>query len=185
MNNDKDNIELLLYEGIEFLNSQIDRFELGNDNKNNTLKDYILKYSPLSTSERIDKMLKGDKNNIYEEVISVFNNINNFMYDKKEILNIKKMATVKELQILFNEYTNMLESNLNFEDLDESFLGWCEGGEVFYTHEPKISDHSIGICTLLMNHYAEKLDSFTYKLSEIYENEIEKEKNEESEDEEL
>ena len=44
MNNDKDNIELLLYEGIEFLNSQIDRFELGNDNKNNTLKDYILKY---------------------------------------------------------------------------------------------------------------------------------------------
>ena len=116
MNNDKDNIELLLYEGIEFLNSQIDRFELGNDNKNNTLKDYILKYSPLSTSERIDKMLKGEKKNIYEEVISVFNNINNFMYDKKEILNIKKMATDKELQILFNEYTNMLESNLNFED---------------------------------------------------------------------
>ena len=176
---EKENIELLINEGINYLNSQLSNFKLKEKETNNTFKDYMEKTSP---NKEIYYKFKNSEENNYEKVIDTINQINSYMYNKKT----DKEETNKALQIVFYQYTNMLESNLTIDsNLEESFRDWCENGDVFYLLEDseKLSEPFKELCCNLMQQTEKDLDNYTNILSEIYEEE--KGKNEESEEDEL
>ena len=176
---EKENIELLINEGIKYLNSQLSNFKLKEKETNFTFKDYMEKTSP---NKEIYNILKNSKKNNNEKVIDTINQINSYMYNKKT----DNEKTNKALQIVFYQYTNMLESNLTIDsNLEENFRNWCENGNVFYLLEDseKLSEPVKELCCNLMEQTGKDLDNYTNILSEIYEEE--KSKDEESKEDEL
>jgi len=131
---------------------------------------YIEKNTPLIASESISKILNKE---IYttkvKKLADTFTNIKGYMQSKEKEIKNNKQCTIKELQDVFTDYTNMLANNLDNFDLHESLEGWTEDGTIYNTRaEDKIiSFHTAGIETLLLNHFSEDLDKFTWELADL------------------
>lgn len=179
---EKENIELLIIEGINYLNSQLSSLEFKTKKINCTFKDYIKKYASLIVNERINNMLKNNEKNSYKKIIETFNQINSYMSSK--ITN--KKENNKALLIVFSQYTSMLENNLKIDsNLEENFQDWCENGNVFFLFKDseKYSEQFKKECMSLMKQAGKDLDNYTNILFKIYEEG--KNRDEESEEEEL
>ena len=172
-NINKENIKLLFNEGINFLQSQIELLAENNDNlKKYTYMQYIEKNTPLIASESISQILhKEEFTQKVKKLADIFTNIKEYMQSKEKEIKNNKLCGIKELQDIFKDYTNMLFNNLDNFDLHESFEGWTEDGTIYNTRADDniISSHTAGVETLLLNHFSEDLDKFTWELADLLE----------------
>lgn len=175
-----EDVKLLIHEGIEFLDSTIGRLNASDKIQLKDFNEYIKRFSQVSAQERLDYFCNNEKTKeTSKEIIGQFNSIANYMKEQfsKHIYGYGNMFTKEEFEIVCVQYVNMLTNNLDSNDLRESFAGWCEDGDVFYNIE-NFSEHSKEMCQIIMKHLEEKLDLFTYSLTdkfeEIYEEETEK-----------
>ncbi|WP_304683101.1 LPD11 domain-containing protein [uncultured Clostridium sp.] len=170
-NVNNENIKLLFYEGINFLQFQIELLAEKNENlKNYTYIQYIEKNTPLIVNETITKIInKDDFTEKVTKLANIFTDIKDYMQLKVKEIENSKLYITKELQDVFTDYTNMLFNNLDSFDLHESFKGWTEDGTIYNTRaeERIISSHRAGTETLLLNHFAENLDKFTWQLADL------------------
>lgn len=181
-----ESIELLMKEGINYLDSKIELL----DSKNKYLQDmkfneFIEKNASLIAGEEIRKLFINSRLSCYAlNITNIFDELSMFINEKYEKAMQHKLASSKELKDIFKEYCNMLKKNIAIGELHEMFEEWCADGEIFYSRveEKKISNHSAGIEVLLMKHYSEQLDKFTEELCRNIE-QIEKNVNEEEENE--
>lgn len=173
--NVKEDVKLLINEGIEFLDSTVGRLNASEKIQLKDFNEYIKRFSQVSVQERLDYFCNSEKTKEEAKIITeTFNNIANYM--KEQYSNIyNKKITPKEFKVVCVQYINMLTNNLSLDNLRESFSDWCEDGNVFYFDE-NLSKHSQGICCLVMKHLEEKLDSFTNILADTYENIYQEEK---------
>ena len=179
--NYKEDIKLLLSEGINFLEFKTEILDINNMNLiNMKFEDYISNNIPLIASERITYMLNDTQFSSYvKNIVSIFNQINQFINDKYLLFTKDKLVSIREFKDIFNEYCNMLKNNLELEDFREMFIGWCEDGNIFYERAERkmITLHSAGIEVILMKELSQKLDKYTNKLyenNEIIENKFDK-----------
>lgn len=182
----KDNIKLIIGEGINYLESKIDLLDIDNKHlKDMKCKEYIEKNSPLIAVETISKMFDDSLLSSYiGNIFKIFDELSLFINEKYEKAIQYKLVSSKELMDVFNEYCNMLKNSIELGNPHEMFQGWCAKGAIFYSRveEKLISNHSAGIEVLLMKHYSERLDEFTEELSRNIK-QIEKNMNEEEENE--
>lgn len=191
-NQTMENIKILINQGINFLDSNIDNIKDEGLIENVDVRKldfckYIYEKSPLIANEIIDKMLDDKNTKVYvQNIIDVFDNMQEYIYTQASNSISKNFASVTEFKAVMTEYLNMIQSNLEIDGyIEETFAGWCEDGNIFYLREKEIGSHSVGVQTLLMNHFDEDLNNFTNELDEnIFKlNELEKEQ--EKEDEEI
>lgn len=170
-NINKENIKLLFNEGINFLQFQIELLAENNENlKNYTYMQYIEKNTPLIASESISQILRKEEfTQKVKKLADIFTNIKEYMQSKEKEIKSNKLCGIKELQDIFTDYTNMLFNNLDNFDLHESFEGWTEDGTIYNTrvNDNIISSHTAGVETLLLNHFSEDLDKFTWELADL------------------
>lgn len=164
--NIKEDLELLIHEGIEFLDSTIGRLNASDKIQLKDFNEYIKRFSQVSVQKRLDYFCNNEKT---KEIIGQFNSIANYMKEQysKHIYGYGNIVTKEEFEIVCVQYVNMLTNNLQLNDLRESFTGWCADGEVFY-NTPNLSEDSKSICCFVMKHLEEKLDSFTNTLADTY-----------------
>lgn len=165
----KEELELLIEEGIDFLDSTVGRLRASDKIQLKDFEQYIRRFTPVIVKEKLDYFCNSEKTKIQAgKIIEQFNNIANYFKEQYSKYINSKMITGQEFQIVCVQYINMLTNNLGLGDLRESFIGWCENGDVFYTNK-YLSEHSQGICCLVMKQLEEKLDSFTNRLADIHE----------------
>lgn len=62
---------------------------------------------------------------------------------------------------------NMLLNNIVNAHGNESFVGWCEDGEVFYNSYPTAHINWLNECEKLMNEVAPVVDKLTYEYLDL------------------
>lgn len=174
----KEEVKMIFSQGLNYLSSQIELLDSDNlQLKNLTFLEYVEKNSPQICSENIREKLNNEELKEYiTEISEIFTNIKEY-FQKFSNSKIKlKICNIKEIQDVFNDYVDMLVNNLENLDLRETFLGWLEDGAVYNTRaEDKIiSTHTAGIEILLAKHFEEKLDNFTERLSNVFNQLLEK-----------
>ncbi len=168
--NVKEDVKLLINEGIEFLDSTVGRLNASEKIQLKDFNEYIKRFSQVSAQERLDYFCNSEKTKEEaKKITETFNSISNYLKEQhsKHLYGYGNMFTEKEFKIVCIQYINMLTNNLQLNDLRESFIGWCEDGNVFYFDED-LSKDSQEKCCILMKHLEEKLDSFTNTLADTY-----------------
>lgn len=177
-----ENVELLINEGINFLQNQIECLDVENKNLKVSFNAYLKKYSPLDVYEIINKI---SENKEIKEIINIFDDINTSFKNKYNELTNKNIYSKNIIKDVFYDYTYMLANNLDFNhDLSENFIDWCENGEIYKNRvdEGFLSEKDSIKEIELMKEVANTLDEFTFKLDTIYKHCKEYKKIEESEE---
>lgn len=163
-----ENIQLLIKEGINYLENKIELLDSDNKElKSIKFKEFIEKNVPLIGWEKIKKMSEDNQLSIYvKNIINTIDRLSLFISEKYGEAIKDKLVNSNEFKEVFNEYCNMINNNIELGELHEMFEEWCADGEIFYDKAEKklISNHSAGVEVLLMKHYSEKLDEFTKEL---------------------
>lgn len=177
----KENIELIINEGVDFLQNQIEALEVKTLTSN--YEGYVNRYSSSSSSERILKMKEDEElKALAEDIINTFNKINSYFQESKNVF-LSTNITLENIKDVLYDYTYMLANNLSIGDLKEDFIDWCENGTIYLNRvdEGILNKEQAEIEIKLMKYLANGLDEFTTKLADIIDvalenKEIQKEK---------
>ena len=72
-----------------------------------------------------------------------------------------EMYSHKVMCLVLGQIINMYENNVFRRNGNESFVGWCENGDVFYQN-PELTEEEVNDCIELMNKVADKVDDLTF-----------------------